>query len=45
MRLMLYLCAECAELVQNDNILFVQCALMHKFCGNGRGVRLLEHVR
>ena len=33
------------RLVQNNNILFMQCALMHIFFGNGRGVRLLEHVR
>ena len=42
MRLML---CECTELVQNHNILFLQCALMHMFFRNGRGVRLLEHVR
>ena len=40
----LMLC-ECTELVQNHNILFLQCALMHMFFRNGQGVRLLEHVR
>ena len=42
MRLMQYLCV---ELVKFTSILFEQCALMHVFFGNNRGVHVLEHVR
>ena len=32
------------ELMLSTNILFEQCALMHMFFENDRGVRFLEHV-
>ena len=36
---------QCVKLVQNDNLIVEQCALMQMIFRNDQGVCLLEHLR